>query len=52
MRVIHEFECSLTGEECIVIADERGDEMCISKADYEIMNSKKVEKKLAKDLPN
>ena len=41
MIVIHEFKCSLTGEECIVIADQNGDEMCISKEDYEIIYSEK-----------
>ena len=52
MRVVHEFKCSLTGEECIVIADERGDAMCLSKVDYEIMNSKKVEKRFEKNYTN
>ena len=53
MRVVHEFKCSLTGEECIVITDERGDEICLSKADYEAILEfmKKVAKKLQKDLP-
>ena len=41
MRVIQEFKCSLTGDECVILADQNGDQMCLLKADYKRMYSKK-----------
>ena len=48
MRVIQKFKCSLTGDECVIIADKNGDEMCILKEDYEIMYPEKSWKKASK----
>ena len=48
MRVIQKFKCSLTGDECVIIADQNGDEMCILKEDYEIMYPEKSWKKASK----
>ena len=42
MRVIQKFKCSLTGDECVIIADQNGDEMCLLKEDYD--NLDKYEK--------
>ena len=42
MRVIQKFKCSLTGDECLIIRDEKGDETCMLKEDYD--NLDKYEK--------
>ena len=47
MRIIREFKCAITGDICLILSDNNGDEMCILKEDY---LEKKVEKKLPKDL--
>ena len=45
MRVIQKFKCSLNGDECVIIADQNGDEMCLLEADYKRMYPKKSYKK-------
>jgi len=64
MRIVREFACDLTGDECMIIRDEKGDETCMLKEDYDNLDKyekfeyryfleteeKKVEKKLPKDL--
>ena len=62
MRIVREFACDLTGDECLIIRDEKGDETCMLKEDYDNLDKyekfdyfwkleeKKVEKKLPKDL--
>ena len=42
MRIIREFACELTGDECLIIRDEKGDETCMLKEDYD--NLDKYEK--------
>ena len=42
MRIIREFTCELTGDECLIIRDEKGDETCMLKEDYD--NLDKYEK--------
>ena len=42
MRIIREFKCDLTGDECLIIRDEKGDETCMLKEDYD--NLDKYEK--------
>ena len=34
MRIVREFKCEMTGDVCLILVDERGDEMCILKKDY------------------
>ena len=34
MRIIREFKCEMTGDVCLILADAKGDEMCILKEDY------------------
>ena len=42
MRIVREFACELTGDECLIIRDEKGDETCMLKEDYD--NLDKYEK--------
>ena len=42
MRIVREFKCDLTGDECLIIRDEKGDETCMLKEDYD--NLDKYEK--------
>ena len=42
MRIVREFVCDLTGDECLIIRDEKGDETCMLKEDYD--NLDKYEK--------
>ena len=42
MRIVREFACDLTGDECMIIRDEKGDETCMLKEDYD--NLDKYEK--------
>ena len=42
MRIIREFKCEMTGDNCLIISDEKGDEMCMLKEDYD--NLDKYEK--------
>ena len=42
MRIIREFVCELTGDECLIIRNEKGDETCMLKEDYD--NLDKYEK--------
>ena len=48
MREAREFICSMTGVSCIVIADKKGDEICLSKDDFKRMYPKKSYKKASK----
>ena len=61
MRIVREFVCDLTGDECMILRDQNGDETCMLKEDYDNLDKyekfeyryfleKKVEKKLPKDL--
>ncbi len=34
MRIIREFKCAMTGDICLILSDNNGDEMCILKDDY------------------
>ena len=66
MRIVREFKCDLTGDECMIIRDQNGDETCMLKEDYDNLDKyekfeyryfledeeEKVEKKLPKDLVN
>ena len=42
MRIVREFKCDLTGDECMIIRDQNGDETCMLKEDYD--NLDKYEK--------
>ena len=42
MRIVREFKCEMTGDVCLILVDERGDEMCMLKEDYD--NLDKYEK--------
>ena len=42
MRIVREFKCEMTGDECLIIRDEKGDETCMLKEDYD--NLDKYEK--------
>ncbi len=35
MTIIGEFTCEMTGDICLILRDKNGDEICISKEDYE-----------------
>ena len=42
MKIIREFTCSMTGDVCLIVVDQNGDEMCMLKEDYD--NLDKYEK--------
>ena len=34
MRIVKRFKCEMTGDQCVVIRDKDGDEMCMLIEDY------------------
>ena len=34
MKLVREFKCDLTGDDCVIILNHFGDEVCISKSEY------------------
>ena len=34
MTIVHSFKCEMTGDQCVVLRDKNGDEICLTVYDY------------------
>ena len=34
MRIVKRFKCEMTGDQCVVVSDHEGDELCMLVEDY------------------